>query len=143
MIHSWIKHYIAHGAGPSTLFIAMSCAKYHCPDIERLLNDRFYFPCVGNRLKKDQNNNGVSTVTNVNNYTIVVREYFQKAIKNWRNTVGKNVFKINHYLVRFKYAPSRGQIHAHVLVIMDHNTLFKGAMNALKSTKNMSNFLAE
>jgi hypothetical protein len=46
-----------------------------------------------------------------------VQEYFQQRIQLWLDTVGKNVFGIKHYWLRFEFAPSRGQIHAHALCI--------------------------
>jgi len=33
--------------------------------------------------------------------------------------VGKHIFKIKHYWLRYEFAPSRGQIHTHILAIAD------------------------
>ena len=34
--------------------------------------------------------------------------------------VGKPIFLIKHYWLRYEFAPGRGQIHAHMLLIMDN-----------------------
>ena len=35
------------------------------------------------------------------------------------DTVGKKVFKIDHHWAKFEFAPSRGQVHVHLLAICD------------------------
>ena len=142
-IHTWIKHHISTGAGPPTLFITLSCAEYYWPDISRLLKERFNFPGIKSPLGPAYEDGRINTVTNVNDYTIVVQEYFQKRVQNWLDTVGRDIFKIKHHWCRFEFAPSRGQIHAHMLVITDHNKLLKEAMDKIGPMKNMSEFIAE
>ena len=66
-----------------------------------------------------------SYVKLVNEYTYIVQKYFQKRVEIWLETVGKVVFKIKHYWLRFEFAASRGQIHAHMLAISDHNQAFQ------------------
>jgi hypothetical protein len=61
--------------------------------------------------------------TYINDFTVVIQEYFQLRIKNWLETVAKDTFGIKHYWLRFEFAPGRGQIHAHLLAttnIMDN-----------------------
>ena len=41
-------------------------------------------------------------------------------VELWVKTIGKTVFDIKHYWVRYEFAASRGQIHAHILVITDN-----------------------
>jgi hypothetical protein len=53
----------------------------------------------------------------LNDYAIVVQEYFQKRVELWLETVGRKVLDIDHYWNRFKFAPGRGQIHSHLLAI--------------------------
>ena len=55
----------------------------------------------------------------------MVQEYFQARVQIWLDTIGKHVFKIKHYWVRFEFAPSRGQIHAHMIVIADTQEMMK------------------
>ena len=59
----------------------------------------------------------------VNDYTIVIQEYFQKRVETWLSTVGKHVLGIKHYWLRYEFAPGRGQIHAHMLAISDNKSL--------------------
>ena len=142
-IHTWVDYHIATGNGPPTLFITLSCAEFFWQDINRLLFNRFNFPDVQNPLTLNAQDGRYNTVKNVNDMTIVVQEYFQKRIKNWLNKIGKPIFKILEYWLRFEFAPTRGQIHCHMLAITEHNQLLKLAMDKFGSVKNMTDFLAE
>jgi hypothetical protein len=70
----------------------------------------------------------------VNDYSLVVQEYFQKRVKLWLETVGKEVFDIEHFWIRYEFAPGRGQIHAHLLAISSDQSIFK--LTHLDLTKN-------
>ena len=63
----------------------------------------------------------------VNDYSIVVQEFFVKRVDDWLNTVGKEVLGIAHYWVRFEFAKGRGQIHTHLLAVLQ-----KDIMNELQ-----------
>ena len=117
-IYSWINHHIAQGNGPPTAFMTLSCAEYYWPDISRLINER---QRLANEPITDFSQPGASKA--VNDYTLVIQEYFQIRVKRWFETIGKNVFKIKHYWLRYEFAPGRGQIHAHCLLIMDNQDL--------------------
>ena len=41
----------------------------------------------------------------LNEYSIVVQEFFQKRVTTWFETVGKTVFGINHFWIRYEFAP--------------------------------------
>lgn len=116
-LFSWINHHIEEGHGPPTFFITLSCAEYQWKDVKRLVKERILLT-GGN---DEWNENRLSS--NVNEYCIVVQEYFQEKVKIWLNTVGAKVFGIKHYWYRFEFAPSRGQIHAHMLAISDSRAL--------------------
>jgi hypothetical protein len=47
---------------------------------------------------------------------------------------GHGVFDIKHYWLRYEFAPSRGQIHAHLLAICSNHS-FNVAMHRLKRNK--------
>jgi len=51
----------------------------------------------------------------INDYTVVIQEYFQVRVRTWLETVGKDIFGIDHYWLRFEFAPGRGQVHAHMI----------------------------
>ena len=79
------------------------------PDIKRLILDRF---AVAGLEVPDLDK---SFVQIVNDYTLIVQEYFQERVKIWLSTIGAKIFHIKHYWLRYEFAPSRGQIHAHML----------------------------
>ena len=102
------------GNGPPTLFITLSCAEYFWPDIIRLLEERIKMSnktqtCPN--LKKDKS----ALCKAIDEYSIVIQEYFIKRVDIWMNTVGKKLFDITHYWIRLEFAKGRGQIHAHML----------------------------
>jgi hypothetical protein len=117
-VNAWINHHINVGNGPPTLFITLSCAEYWWKDIKRLIADRFEIAGLLSPL--DETNN----VSLVNNYTFIVQEYFQLRVKYWIETVGKNIYNIKHYWGRFEFAPSRGQVHLHLLAICDFKSFY-------------------
>src|SRR5687767_15837247 len=105
-VYTWINHHIEAGHGPPNFFITLSCAEYMWPDIKRLIIDRFIIAGLDiPDLKK-------SFVQIVNDYTLIVQEFFQERVKIWLSTIGKCIFHIKHYRRRFDFAPSRALIHA-------------------------------
>jgi hypothetical protein len=52
----------------------------------------------------------------INEFTLVIQEYFQIRVKQWLTTIGKPLFKINHHWLRFEFAPGH---NAHMLAIAD------------------------
>jgi hypothetical protein len=113
-VFSWINHHLEQKHGPPSFFITLSCAEYHWKDIERLIIDR----CE----KGDMNppNFETSRASIVNEHTVVVQEYFQARVQFWLETVGKDLLKIKHHWLRYEFAPSRGQIHVHMLAICEN-----------------------
>ena len=111
-VYTWINHHVSLKHGPPSLFITLSCAEYHWPDIKRLLDQRAKI--AGQSINLDQK---ACFIKEVNDFTLVIQEYFQKRVMLWLRTVGKHVFGIQHYWLRYEFAPGRGQIHAHMLAI--------------------------
>src|SRR5689334_21532685 len=105
------------------------------PDISRLLKDRF---AVGEMDDMELNK---SFVQLVNDYTLVVQEYFQERVKIWLETIGVKVFHIKHYWLRYEFAPSRGQIHAHILAIHDNPKVMKPYYDCWNNKKKQEQFL--
>ena len=112
-VYSWINYHVYTGNGPPSLFITLSCAEYHWPDINRLVNERNRMAGHSQSASKEAMSGKV-----VNQYTVVIQEYFQLRVKKWLETIGKEMFGIQHYWLRFEFAPGRGQIHAHMLAIV-------------------------
>jgi hypothetical protein len=113
-INSWIQYHVSAGNGAPAAFMTLSCAEFHWPDVKRLLKQRCSI--AGDPRWKESEVNS----TLVHEYTVVIQEYFQLRVKNWFETVGKKAFGIKHYWLRFEFAPGRGQIHAHTLLILDN-----------------------
>jgi hypothetical protein len=54
----------------------------------------------------------------VNDYSIVVQEYFQARVTDFLENYVKQVSGIEHYFAIFEFAKSRGQIHVHLLAVL-------------------------
>jgi hypothetical protein len=113
-VFAWINYHLEQNHGPPSFFITLSCAEYHWKDIERLIIDR----CEKADMNLPDFTKGRTAI--VNEYTIVVQEYFQQRVQAWLDTVGKDLLGIKHHWLRFEFAPSRGQIHVHMLAICDN-----------------------
>ena len=61
----------------------------------------------------------------INNHTLIIQEFFQEKVKIWLDTVGKQVFRMSHYWLCFEFAPSREQIHAHILIIYNYSKIYE------------------
>jgi hypothetical protein len=118
-VYTWINHHVHAGNGAPNFFITLSCAEYYWKDIKKLIKDRY--EAAG--LKPPELD--INWVEIVNNHTLIVQEYFQERVKIWLETIGKEVFKIKHYWLRFEFTPSRGQIHVHILAISDFRHVFE------------------
>jgi hypothetical protein len=153
-LYTWINHHVAEGNGGPQYFITLSCAEYHWPDIQRLLEERkSYFPeppddsgeSVGitagetadgtrtadtaagragtaetggaDRPKHSRSKEKRDAVREADDLSIVIQEYFQERVKIFLDTVGKKILGIEHYWLRYEFAPSRGQVHVHLLAI--------------------------
>ena len=121
-LHSWINHHVETGSGAPTMFITLSCAEYLWRDMVDMVRERM-------EIAGDDTTNCYigkkGLVSIMNDYSIVVQEYFQHRVTKWLETVGKTIFNIKHYWVRFEFAPGRGQIHAHLLAIPEDHSIYQ------------------
>lgn len=135
-LYTWINHHVAAGHGPPHIFMTLSCAEYFWPDMIRLLEERIWISegrtlsPTGTRLyrdgrKIDLTTNATARNKAVNDYSIVVQEFFIKRTEDFLNTVGKDVLGIEYYWCRFEFAKGRGQIHAHLLAILKKDVIGK------------------
>ena len=128
-LYTWINHHVEAGNGAPTFFITLSCAEYQWPDVIRLIKERMEMAgedssmCFVGSPKLSKY---------LNEYSIVVQEYFQKRVLFWLETVGKIVFDITKYWVRYEFAPGRGQIHAHLLAITKDKSIQQLCYSDLK-----------
>ena len=121
-VYTWINHHVQAGHGAPMFFITLSCAEYYWADIVDLLRHRMaladidYSHCYVGSPKMPEI---------VNDYAVVIQEYFQLRVVTWLQTVGKQIFGIDHYWVRYEFAPGRGQIHAHLLAISNDTSVYE------------------
>jgi hypothetical protein len=105
------------------------------PDIERSFSERLKIAGL------DVPNLDKSFVQLVNDYTLVVQEYFQERVKIWLSTIGAKVFHIKHYWLRYEFAPSRGQIQAHILAIHENPSILQAYYELRTDKKKQEEFL--
>ena len=123
-LYSWINQHIELGNGAPMYFMTLSCAEYFWPDVAAMLKQRLDLAGL------DSSGCYVGSPTLVqlvNDYTVVIQEYFQKRVVTWLDTVGKKLFGIKHYWVRYEFAPGRGQTHAHLLAIPEDHSMHEAA----------------
>ena len=128
-LYNWVHYHIAEGHGAPTGFFTLSCAEYFWPDMIRLLEERVWIAEGRHRngpgSKTDRHGNVIDLNSDrkarnkaVIDYAIVVQEFFIRRTEDYLNTVGRDLLGIEHYWCRFEFAKGRGQIHAHILVIL-------------------------
>ena len=136
-VYSWINYHIEQGHGAPSYFITLSCAEYFWPDVLKLIRERMIIEGYSIDIAKEIcNKKSKGFVKLISDYSIVVQEYFQERTKLWLDTVGKSVFNIAHYWVRYEFAPGRGQIHAHLLAIPNDQSIYKQAFDEGKKQSN-------
>jgi hypothetical protein len=121
-LYSWINYHVNEGHGGPTFFITLSCAEYHWPDIIRLLNDRqSHYPSSATAPEKKGKKEAETKdiIRLADDLCIVIQEFFQIRVKEFLDTVGREILGIRHHWLRYELAPSRGQVHAHMLAIAD------------------------
>ena len=122
-LYTWINHHVERGNGAPTFFITLSCAEHFWPDIIDLISERMTIADDPNRSDCYVGSPKIAQI--LNDYSIVVQEYFQRRVEIWLKSVGAKVFGIKHYWVRYEFAPGRGQIHAHLLAISDFSDIYR------------------
>ena len=128
-VYSWLNHHVEQKHGPPSFFITLSCSEYYWKDIIRLLRERMIL--AGDTFK-DCYLGSPQLSRILNDYTIVVQEYFQKRFDIWMNTVGREIFGIDHYWGRFEFTPGRGQIHIHFIAIRKDQSILRLCYQDLK-----------
>ena len=129
-LYTWVYWHIEQGHGPPTLFITLSCAEYYWPDVTRLLEERIHMADQTHHSESTALKSKTDVMKAVNQYSIVVQEYFTSRVKDWMETFAKEVLKVTHYFVRFEFAKGRGEIHAHILAVADNLDIFVNAYKA-------------
>jgi len=143
-LYSWINHHIEKGRGAPNVFMTLSCAEYFWPDLKRLLEE--YIQVAESR-RVNLHLSTTELTRALNDYTIVVQEFFHLRVQEFLATIGFNVFGIKHYWGRFEFAKSRGQIHLHLLGITDdaagNNSIYNKMYKLKNNKKRQSKVLAK
>ena len=121
-LYTWINHHVKAGNGAPMFFITLSCAEYFWADVVDLLHDWYN---VAGLDPSEIYPDSTKFVQIVNDYSVVIQEYFQIRTETWLKTVGKSIFGIKHYWVRYEFTPGRGQIHTHLLAIPNDQSIYK------------------
>ena len=132
-LYSWISHHIEQGRGAPTVFMTLSCAEYFWPDLKRLLEETI-LACEGRKVDLDLHHNELGKA--INDYCIVVQEFFHLRVDAFMKTIGLHVFGLKHYWGRFEFAKSRGQIHLHLLGIVEGVANEKGIYQEVYNHRN-------
>jgi len=92
--YSWINHHIEKGRGPPNIVMTLSCAEYFWPDLKKTTRT-LYLYYRGNKVDLDVNLHKLHQA--LNDYTIIVQEFFQVCLDEFLKTIGFEVFGIKHY----------------------------------------------
>lgn len=133
-MYNWIHYHIAARHGAPNIFLTLSCAEYFWPDMIRLLEERIWIAegrnndnagrrCYSNGTAINLSEDKKARNKAVNDYAIVVQEFFILRLEDWLNTVGRNVLHIKYYIGRLEFAKGRGQIHCHLIAILDQSMM--------------------
>ena len=124
-INAFIEYHLSRGHGAPTLFMTLSCAKYWWPDLALKVSQviKWYDDDLAKKILDPKNVNARCKA--MIDYTSIVQYYFQQRVNAWMETVGKTIFKIVHYWLRYEFAKGRGQIHAHLLAITSNGYLLQ------------------
>jgi hypothetical protein len=114
----------------------LSCAEYFWPDLKRLLEE-YILLAENQTVDLSLNHNDLNKA--LNDYTLVVQEFFHLRVDAFLKTIGYETFGIKHFWGRFEFAKSRGQIHLHLLGINDDVTGDDGIHTKLFTCKNDNN----
>jgi hypothetical protein len=115
-LYSWINHHVEFGRGAPTIFMTLSCAEYFWPDLKRLLQD-FIMSSEKKNINLEMNIHGLGEI--INSLSLIVQDFFHVRVDTFLQHIGKQLFGIHHYWGRFEFAKSRGQIHLHLLGIIN------------------------
>ena len=85
-LYSWINHHVEAGNGAPSFFITLSCAEFLWADVIDKVKERIE---IAGGDSSDCYVGSPKLATIVNDYSIVIQEYFQKRVVAWLDTVGK------------------------------------------------------
>jgi hypothetical protein len=118
-LYSWINHHVEHGRGAPSIFMTLSCGECFWPDIQRLLQE-FLFQTT--RKKTDLSKDYRSLNQALNDFAIIVQDFFHKRSQEFLDIIAKKLFGMKHFWGRMEFSKLRGQIHIHLVGIIEGAT---------------------
>lgn len=124
-VETWINYHVEHGHGAPTLFLTLSCAENWWSDLKRILKEKLkctskHYHLINDLDSEDERKKMSARSKASVLFSVTVQEFFQKRVNIWLETVGKKVFGIKYYWGRYEFAKGRGQIHLHLLAIVEN-----------------------
>ena len=111
---AWVDYHIENKRGPPSLFMTGSCAEFQWDGLSDLLEETIY-EVEGEAV--DLRRDFSRRFRAVNDYAVIVVQFFQLRMDAYCSTVLKHQLGIAHYWFRYEFAKSRGQIHWHMFAI--------------------------
>ena len=94
-LYSWMSYHIKIGNGSPSYFMTLSCAEFHWQDLERLINQKrkeLGLEPLDMSILRNQ-------INAMNEYSLVVQEYFVERVQSFLDSFGKEELGIEHYYV--------------------------------------------
>lgn len=113
-VEAWVDYHVQQGNGVPTLFVTGSCAEFQWRPLLDLIEEMIY-DSTGEVV--DLRTNFSRAYTAVNEYAVIVVQFFQLRMEAYCETILKEQLGIHHYWFRYEFAKSRGQIHWHLFGI--------------------------
>ena len=142
-LYSWMEYHLSQGNGAPNLFMTLSCAENWWPEIAEQVAEVIKHTDPDLAAEVLDKENMKARYRAIVEYTNIVQEMFQIRTEEWLETVGKTIFKIQHYWLRFEFAKGRGQIHAHLLAITSDGLLLNHNISRateIEKVKILSNY---
>jgi len=89
-LYFWINHHVEMDRGAPSLFLTLSCAEYFWSDIKRLIEE---FLKITTQRKVDLNNDFHPLNQVLNNFSLIVQDFFTKEWNFSLNTLEKKVLE--------------------------------------------------
>ncbi len=118
-LYSWINHHVEHGRGAPSIFLTLSCAEFFWPDLRRLLQE-FVFQTSRKKVDLEKDFRLLNQL--LNDFSLIVQDYFHKRVEAFLEHICKKIFGIKHFWGRMEFSKLRGQIHIHLVGIIEGAT---------------------
>jgi len=118
-LYSWINHHVEHGRGALSIFLTLSCGEFFWPDLRRLLQE-FVFQTSRKKVDLEKDFRLLNQL--LNDFSLIVQDYFHKRVEAFLEHICKKIFGIKHFWGRMEFSKLRGQINIHLVGIIEGAT---------------------